>query len=171
MKYLSLKYLSLLLCLLLTIVAITAYSQQAGDGKPTYSAGTWTPAVSSAGGTNPTFTTASGTYTQVGRLVFFNVNLNNTTGGTAGSGAQQLSVSLPFTTASAQLPVRINRGSSLNGANEDIIYGTYPTGAGSTMLLWRQSEASNEPELVAYTNADLNDANIRQVQLMGKILR
>lgn len=163
------RHLSIIL--FLAFVAGLGYSQQAGDGKPSYFHGSWVPVVSSAGDTNPTFSTAAGTYTQLGRLVFFNINLTNSTGGTAGSGAQQLSISLPFTTSADQLPVRVPIGGSLNGANEDIIHGTYPNGAGSTILLWRATITAGEPELASFTNADLNDANIRQIQLMGKLLR
>jgi hypothetical protein len=136
-----------------------------------YATTTWVPVLSSGAGTLPTFSTNSGTYTQVGRLVFFNVFLNNTSGGTAGAGANQLSISLPFATGAVQLPVRVPLGSSLNGTNEDVIFGTYPTGVGTTMLLWRLTITAGEPELVAYTNADLNHADTRQVALMGKILR
>lgn len=134
-----------------------------------YQAGTWTPAVSSSGGTNPTFSTAQGTFTNLGRLVFFNGYLDNTSGGTAGSGTQQLSVSLPFPTSAAQLPVRVQIGSSVNGAVDENVYGSF-AGSTSTMLLWKMKITGSHPDIVALTNADFNDANTRQLAFMTKIL-
>lgn len=132
-----------------------------------YDEGSWAPSLSGAG-TLPTFVTASGTYTRVGRLVFFNGYLNNTVGGTAGAGASQLSMNLPFATSAMQLPVRIEMGSSLNGTNEEVLFATLGPSS-SVMLLWRQTIVSSEPELVALTPAHFNNA-VRQIAVMGKLL-
>lgn len=133
-----------------------------------YLEGTWTPVLTSAG-TVPTFTTASGTYTRIGRLVFFNAYLNNTSGGTAGSGSNQLSVSLPIATSSAQLPIRIPVGTSQNGADEHMIYATI-TPSATTALLWRLEESGNNPLLIALDAVDFNDVNTRQLTLTAKLL-
>jgi hypothetical protein len=63
-----------------------------------YQTGVWTPVLTSAGGTPPTFTATplTGTYTKIGNLVIANFIGVNSAGGTAGAGAQQLSISLPF---------------------------------------------------------------------------
>ena len=65
---------------------------------------TWTPTVTgSGGGTAPTYTTTNAYYKRVGNLVFWQLELTNTEGGTAGSGADDLLITVPVT-SSATLP-------------------------------------------------------------------
>jgi hypothetical protein len=132
---------------------------------------TWTPALTSGGGTLPTFTTITGNYVTLGTHgVMANAELANTTGGTAGSGTNQLSISLPFTSSASQISLRLQVGSATNGTNEDSIYVTLDPAA-ATALLWRLTITAGEPELVAYTNADLNHANIRHLDVQFFYLR
>lgn len=61
-----------------------------------YEEGTWTPTGSASSGTAPSFASASGSYTKIGRLVTVNATVTNiTAGGT--SSAQVQVASLPFT--------------------------------------------------------------------------
>lgn len=130
---------------------------------------TWTPALTSSGGTLPTFTTAVGHYVRDGHLVHLTAELLNTTGGTAGSGGQQLSIVLPFTTSADQIDVRIQVGTSLNGTTNESIYATIDPNL-TTALLWRMAVTGSHPDFVAMTNADFNDANIRHLDLFFVIL-
>lgn len=129
-----------------------------------YSLGSYNPVLSASAGTIPTFTTNFGNYTRIGDTVFFNVRFDNTTGGTAGNGANQLSVSLPFTTGATQLSVRIPIGTSLNGAGADIIFGTISPSS-STMLLWKQTTG---PNVGIFNENDLGNANIRQLTVSAR---
>lgn len=67
---------------------------------PTTIRQTYTPAVTVASGTAPTYTgTVNGNYYVNGNLCFVDIFLQNTAGGTAGSGAGLISVSLPINSA------------------------------------------------------------------------
>ena len=68
-------------------------------------AGTFTPTVTVAGGTVPTYTTNTGRYTRVGNRVVVEVLLTGN-GGTPGSGGTSFTIALPFT-ASASSPAGI----------------------------------------------------------------
>jgi hypothetical protein len=63
----------------------------------------WTayvPTVTAPGGTPPTYTnTVTGKYCQIGKIVYMQFSLINTSGGTAGAGAVPLYFSLPITAA------------------------------------------------------------------------
>ena len=61
-----------------------------------YEEGTWTPTGSAGSGTAPSFESASGTYTKIGRLVTVNASITNITAGDT-TGAQIQVVGLPFT--------------------------------------------------------------------------
>lgn len=51
------------------------------------------------GGTAPTYATNSSKYFQIGKMVFVNIQLSNSSGGTAGAGAFQLKLTLPVAPA------------------------------------------------------------------------
>ena len=68
----------------------------AANGLSDYEEGTWTPSMSSSSGTAPSPSSASGTYTKIGRLVTVNAILLNITKGGTESAVIQV-VSLPFT--------------------------------------------------------------------------
>lgn len=56
----------------------------------------WTPTISVAGGTAPTYTSVfTSRYRQVGKLVYWYIIWNNASGGTAGAGTEPLLFSLP----------------------------------------------------------------------------
>ena len=61
-----------------------------------YEEGDWTPTGTASSGSAPTFSTASGTYTKIGRLVTVNANITNITVGDTANAIFQVS-SLPFT--------------------------------------------------------------------------
>tara|TARA_A100001515_G_scaffold130767_1_gene118174 strand:+ start:25 stop:1437 length:1413 start_codon:yes stop_codon:yes gene_type:complete len=61
-----------------------------------YEEGTWTPTGTASSGSAPTFSSASGTYTKIGRLVTANANITNITVGDTANAIFQVS-SLPFT--------------------------------------------------------------------------
>lgn len=134
-----------------------------------YTTGSWVPAVSASAGTLPTFVTASGTYTRIGRFVMIEGYLNNTSGGTAGAGAQAVSISLPFAPASGELPILIPVGVFINGAVTDALWGSIAAGVAS-MPLFKRVVNGTHVDTVAVTLNDLNDANIRSIQVNLDIL-
>lgn len=129
--------------------------------------GTFVPVLSSSGGTLPTFTTNTGTYTQSGDVVSYFISLTNSVGGTAGNGSQQISITLPFATSASMLPVKVVIGTAMNGSQELTIYGTYPA-SGNVMVLWRFGSSTAIQPL---TTGDLNNGNIRQITLTGTYIR
>lgn len=122
----------------------------------TYIEGTWTPAVTAASGTAPTFAVKSGTYTQIGDTVFCQVSLVNATGGTQGAGSGQLSVDLPVAASSSQINCIRSAGQSLNGASKAVVMAEVPASA-STVKLWLDVST-------AITGGDFSDANIREIR-------
>jgi hypothetical protein len=139
------------------------------NGYTPFKSGSFTPVVSSGGGTLPTFSVASGTYTRIGRLVFFNIALENTSGGTAGSGSQQISVNLPFTTGANQLALKVPVGSVTNGTTEDVLYAQIDPNSG-TMTLWVQTILLSNLNFSVLNCGYFSNLNTRKIQLMGKIL-
>ena len=75
------------------------FSATAGTGTSElladYEEGTWTPTVTASSGSITSYT-ATGTYTKIGRVVYCSLNVQITNNGT---GAGNLSVTLPFTSA------------------------------------------------------------------------
>lgn len=134
-----------------------------------YQSGGFTPTIAASGGTLPTFSVASGTYTQYGRLVFFNIALENVSGGTSGNGSQQLSISLPFTTGTNQLTLKVPVGSVTNGTTEDVLYAEIVPNS-STMTLWVQTVGLGSLSFSILNCGYFNNLNTRKIQLMGKIL-
>jgi len=137
-----------------------------------YAEGNWTPTVSiaNAGSSNiaPTFTaTANGSFTHMGRSVFFTIYLDNTADGVKGNGAGQLSVSLPQLAGTAQIPGRILLGTLQNNTSEGLVLGSFTAGSNS-LLLWSMTGIST---IVPLTGADLNHLNTRQLSLQGKYLK
>jgi hypothetical protein len=124
-----------------------------------YAENVWTPVITSAGGTAPTFTnpTLTGVWIKVGHLMFLSISGNNTAGGTPGAGAQQLSVSLPFAVRATALPARITCGSFLNNLTQDLCFAQMTAGA-TTAPLYQQNISGSKADQVALTGADLNNA-------------
>lgn len=85
-------------------------SAQSSDLGGAWSSTTCTVTVS--GGTVPTYTTNGWRTTVIGKTVIASLILANSTGGTAGAGANPLFISLPYTSVTG---CRIGHGSVYNG--------------------------------------------------------
>lgn len=136
-----------------------------------YLFGTWVPVVTlgaGVGNTVPVYTTNSGTYTRIGRAVFFNILLSGD-GGAEGAGTGQITLTLPFTTAASQLDITLPWGTAMNGAVEHLLFGhLIPSSA--TMLIARDVVlAATRVEHVAFTGVEQDNAS-RSIQLQGKFL-
>ena len=125
---------------------------------------TFVPAITSGGGTLPTFTVKLGNYVQVGALLFVQVDMDNTAGGTAGVGANQISFTLPIAASAGQLDALLPAGSHNNGGTEDQLFISIGPSAASG-LLWDADVVGTNTVLRPFTNAMLNDANIRDIEL------
>jgi hypothetical protein len=78
-----------------------------------YEEGTWTPSVTSSGGSITTVGAVSGSYTKVGRVVHAFFDINITTNGT-GSGSI-LAANIPFAPSAANTSMGVFREQSVNG--------------------------------------------------------
>jgi hypothetical protein len=78
-----------------------------------YEEGTWTPSVTSSGGSITTVGAVSGSYTKVGRVVHAFFDINITTNGT-GSGSI-LVANIPFAPSAANTSMGVFREQSVNG--------------------------------------------------------
>lgn len=137
--------------------AATATSISFGnEALANYDEGTFTPTVTLVGGagnTTPVYSTNSGRYTRIGRMVFVDVYLTGD-GGNEGAGTGQINIALPVT-ASASLPTisfpaGFPCGSSGNGADEQMMYGEIDP-SGTTIRLYKWATTL---DLVSWTGAD-----------------
>lgn len=130
-----------------------------------YLQGSWTPIVTLVGGSGnvvPVYSTNSGTWTRVGRLVFFEILLSGD-GGAEGAGTGVVNISLPFTTGSAQLAVRNVCGTAVNGANETLLSLQFQPSSG-TVELWQGAS-----DLTTFKGSNQSNTT-RSIGLSGKIL-
>lgn len=137
----------------------------ASSGDSRYLEGTWTPVVTLVGGagnTVPVYTTNSGVYTRIGRVVLFCILLSGD-GGAEGAGTGQITISLPFSTSSAQLAVRAVSGTAVNGANETLLSIQFAASSSTFSLFGGASD------LTSFTGAGQNNTS-RSISLTGKIL-
>lgn len=135
-----------------------------------YFFGTWVPVVTLVGGAGnvvPVYTTNSGTYTRIGRTVFFNILLTGD-GGAEGAGTGVFTLSLPFTTAASQLEILIPCGVLKNGGAEHLLFAHY-TPSSSTFHLATDTVIAARVETTDLTGADQNNT-ARYIEVMGKIL-
>ena len=95
-------------------------------------------------------------YKIIGTYLYFNVTKINITGGTAGSGANQITIALPFEIADRRhtIPGTYSKG----GTSSASISGQTVEGQSVSALLKSGS---------ALTCADLADANIRELHIDG----
>lgn len=125
----------------------------------------YTPTVTSTtgGDTIPNYTTNSGAYFRIGDLVFLKVSLSRSGGGTAGSGAGVLQVSLPYTHAMTSASVIFCPcGLMTNGSTQNLIYADINNNA-SVVAFSRLTGASTTAVL---TPSDQNNSTRRiQFQL------
>ena len=135
-----------------------------------YLYGTWVPVVTLTGGAGnvvPVYTTNSGTYTRIGRTVFFNILLTGD-GGAEGAGTGVFTLTLPFSTAASQLEILVPCGVMGNGAAEHMLFAHYfPSSA--TFHLATDTIVAARLENTDLTGADQNNT-ARYIQVMGKIL-
>jgi hypothetical protein len=134
---------------------VTSITFGSGTALANYAEGTWTPTLvghSTAGTTS--YTTQTGLYTRIGRLVFCTMILSCTTGGTA-AGLFQFG-GLPFTinnTASGVIGLVTNSNTNLPFDTGQTMYTLYPQGGGTTFYLQESgsSKASNLMSLISST--------------------
>lgn len=88
-----------------------------------YEEGTWTPTVTPQGGSLTSYTTQTCAYTKIGRMVAYTINFTITNAGTGSGG---LIVTLPFTSAIAN--VGCGREAGVNGPQLQFEIGTSNTG-------------------------------------------
>lgn len=130
-----------------------------------YLQGTWTPVITLVGGAGnvvPVYSTNSGTYTQIGREVFFCM-LFSGDGGAEGAGTGQIHVTLPFSTSAEQLAVGPVLGAAINGADEELLSLQFQPSA-ATFAVFKGST-----ELLMFTRADQNNTS-RHFSLSGSFL-
>lgn len=136
-----------------------------------YAEGTWVPVLTSDGGgdTIPTFTNiVNGTWTRIGRLVFFNLLFENLAGGVRGVGAGQLSVSLPpgFVVSADQNDIRYPAGTGVDGPDEMLLWAKFLSGE-TKLPLWRLTGS----DLVTNSPVDYNNAtDSRRISLTGRVI-
>jgi len=143
--------------------SVTSITLGGGTALANYLQGTWTPTVTLVGGagnTVPVYTTNTGTYTRIGRMVFCNVILNGD-GGAEGAGTGQVNIALPITAAASNSAVVYYPvGTGLNNATYYELYGQIATG-GSTLILAYFNVLTSA---IAFTGADQNNTS-RAIQL------
>lgn len=121
----------------------------------------FTPTLVSAG-TLPTFSAISlGRYQQVGNVVFMEVCLNNSAAGTAGAGANDITINLPVTSGATQSLAITICGDYINGVACNAL-GVQVASNGATVasLFKGMTGGATRSNLQC---ADLNDANNREI--------
>ena len=115
----------------------------------------YTPVLSSSGGTLPTFTATplTGRAFRIGRLCFVRVAATNIAGGTPGAGAFQLSLSLPVPVAATAVAGRVTSGMWYNSTTESAAYADGAAGS-STVKMYSLASGGNQ---VALNCADFNN--------------
>jgi hypothetical protein len=130
-----------------------------------YSEAVWTPVLSSiGGGTPPTFTTKplTGYYVRLGKLVIFSAYGSNTAGGVAGSGTNQLQLTLPLPAYAGINPIRVHLGVAQNSGVENLLEGQVVDSA-TQISLYQMTGISQMGPL---TCASLNNV-ARSLEILG----
>lgn len=96
-----------------------------------YTTGTWTPSI----GGNATYSSRSGTYTKIGRLVFITATINVST---VGTGSQYIITGLPFTSG-VEGSCNVSNFAS---ANSSLVYVTAAIPSGGTAVNIRSTTAA-----------------------------
>jgi len=113
----------------------------------------YTPTITVAGGTAPTYSAVDCKYSQIGKTISICVSLQNTSGGTAGAGTNPIYISLPVASA---MTSRIGSGTAYNGGTtmfenlvlfdflvvSDASNAIYLSGRGNNLLGNSQSNAN-----------------------------
>jgi predicted RecA/RadA family phage recombinase len=97
---------------------------------------TYTPTITVSGGTVPTYTAInSGRWRQVGNVIHVRIVLTNSSGGTAGAGANAIVVALPTARGASGSSIAIQQvGYALNNATYYLLRGSFAA-SGSTLTL------------------------------------
>lgn len=135
------------------------------DGNGTAGGGTWstfTPTVTASGGTIPQYIINSGRYAQIGKIVFVQVKLYNSTGNN-GSGAQQINIALPVAaSANALDDASFPCGYGLNGGSREYaLYGTIGANATTISLTYLSALTG----FAGFSNADQSSASNREINI------
>lgn len=117
--------------------------------------------VGGAGNTVPTFSTTQARYSQVGNVVFLQINLVNSSGGTAGAGTGTLNIALPIASGASVVNNNTAVGYILNNVTHNLLYAQIATGGATTCQLTIQTAIGTVATL---TGANLNNA-VRQIQM------
>jgi len=104
-----------------------------------YLVSTFTPTVTLVGGagnTVPSYSTTQARSTRVGNRVFVNINLENSSGGTAGAGTGQINILLPIAASASSVARQFYIcGRSLNGSTVNHL-GVYITPSATTVKVY-----------------------------------
>jgi hypothetical protein len=103
--------------------------------------------VGGAGNTVPVYTTNSGRYLQIGKLVYVDVILDGD-GGAEGAGTGVVNIALPITAGASKLngDLEYPVGTGANGSGPEILTGSIAQ-SGTTIALQRQFEIRSIPNL------------------------
>lgn len=116
----------------------------------------FTVAVSSGGGTTPTFQNYNGQFYTVGRLCFYTISVNGT--GTAGAGAYDTQFSMPFDCATAG-GYHIGEGQYATDGAQDVAYAWY-YGSGKFFLRKKNIYTTLQNSDLAYTTTRYINVNL-----------
>lgn len=130
-----------------------------GSSLSSYVENTFAPTVTLVGGTGnttPVYSTNSGRYTRIGRIVFVDVWLTGD-GGAEGAGTGVVNIALPITASASQNTGTFSVGYVRNGAYADglPLYGQIAAG-GTTIELVQRTVAG---AFASVTGADQNNAS------------
>lgn len=122
---------------------------------------TWTPTVATiGGGTAPTFSVKTAYYKKIGKFVYFSMILNNSSGGTAGAGANTITVTKPVSSDFANTgSLMMGSGYTGNGATHNAVL-VYEVDAATFSFIKHDTG-------VYLHGVDMNDANSRNIWVSG----
>lgn len=137
----------------------------------------FTPAYTASSGTPPTYTAANqGYYLKVGRLTFWTIWSQNTSGGTPGSGGGFMEVALPFAPGGVGIPsgsvaqLTFVHGVAKNSSVSRPISGIQvPNSFPTAVYLYKNVVSGSDVNLSALACDDQNNVT-RQISLAGIFL-
>lgn len=118
---------------------------------------TWTPTFSVSGGTAPSFSSNKSRYKKIGKTVIVELQLENSSGGTAGSGASAMTMNLPVAASSSYGNLVTGFYFICNNAVSPWTYTGYVNMQDSTTVNFAKQIGS------VVTGADMNGVNLRYI--------
>lgn len=106
-----------------------------------YTEGTFTPTVTLVGGagnTVPVYSTNTGRYTKIGRLVFVDILLAGD-GGAEGAGTGVFTVALPIASSASVPAGGFPTGLAINGTDDWVLLGSIVAGASVITVIYHES--------------------------------